>query len=47
MPPTTFAVGNFRQVLNKAAQDVLVAGATPEAALKAAEERFNTANRVK
>lgn len=44
--PTNLSVAGFRQVLNKAAQEVLTGKATPEAALKAAEATFNRTNKV-
>ncbi len=44
--PTSLSVAGFRQVLNKAAQEVLTGKATPEAALKAAEATFNRTNKV-
>jgi multiple sugar transport system substrate-binding protein len=45
--PTDIAAAGFRQALNRAAQAVLTNGATPEAALKAAEQSFIRANHVK
>ena len=45
--PTDISANGFRQVLNKAAQEVLTNGTAPEAALKAAEQTFNRTNRVR
>jgi multiple sugar transport system substrate-binding protein len=44
IPSVEYGVGGYRQALNKAAQDVIVGGATPMAALTAAERRFNQQN---
>ena len=42
--PVEFGVGGYRQALNKAAQDVIVGGVAPLAALEEAERRFNRQN---
>ncbi len=42
--PVAFGVGGFRQALNKAAQNVIVNGMTPQAALEEAERQFNRQN---
>ena len=42
--PVTFGVGGYRQVLNKAAQEVVVNNVAPKAALEAAEAEFNRRN---
>jgi multiple sugar transport system substrate-binding protein len=44
--PTNIAAYGFRQVLNRAAQEVLTSKTAPEAALKAAEQTFNRNNHV-
>jgi multiple sugar transport system substrate-binding protein len=44
IPSVDYGVGGYRQALNKAAQDVIVGGVTPAAALEAAEKRFNQQN---
>ncbi|WP_223478309.1 ABC transporter substrate-binding protein [Oricola indica] len=43
--PVKFAVGGYRQALNKAAQNVLSGGMDPMEALEEAEKRFNQQNR--
>jgi len=43
--PVKFSVGGYRQVLNKAAQNVITGGMEPMAALEEAEKRFNQQNR--
>ena len=45
--PTDISANGFRQALNKAAQQVLTNGMTPEAALQGAEQTFNRTNRVR
>lgn len=45
--PKDIAAFGFRQVLNKAAQEVLTSGITPEAALQAAERAFNRTNHAR
>jgi len=44
LSPIAFGVGGYRQVLNKAAQEVVVNGITPQAALERAERDFNRRN---
>lgn len=44
LAPVAYGVGGYRQVLNKAAQEVVVNGVTPKAALEAAEAEFNRRN---
>lgn len=44
LTPIDFAVGGYRQVLNKAAQRILVEGVAVETALKDAELEFNRKN---
>lgn len=44
IPSVEYGVGGYRQALNKAAQDVIVGGVDPKAALEAAERRFNQQN---
>ncbi len=44
IPSVEYGVGGYRQALNKAAQDVIVGGMDPMAALVAAEKRFNQQN---
>ncbi len=45
IPPVTFGIGGYRQALNKAAQNVIVGGMSPETALEEAEKRFNQQNK--
>lgn len=44
LAPISFGVGGYRQVLNKAAQNVIVNGISPKAALEEAEKEFNRRN---
>lgn len=44
LAPISFGVGGYRQVLNKAAQEVVTSGAAPLAALQRAERDFNRRN---
>ena len=44
LAPVAYGVGGYRQVLNKAAQEVVVNGVAPKAALEAAEAEFNRRN---
>ncbi len=44
LAPISFGVGGYRQVLNKAAQEVVINGVTPKAALERAERDFNRRN---
>ena len=44
IPSVEFGVGGYRQALNKAAQNVIVGGVDPKAALEEAEKRFNQQN---
>lgn len=44
MAPVAFGVGGYRQVLNKAAQEVVINNASPKTALEAAEAEFNRRN---
>jgi multiple sugar transport system substrate-binding protein len=44
LTPIDFSVGGYRQVLNKAAQRILVDGVAVDAALKDAEAEFNRQN---
>ncbi|MCC7281253.1 MAG: sugar ABC transporter substrate-binding protein [Acetobacteraceae bacterium] len=44
LAPIAFGVGGYRQVLNKAAQEVVVNAITPQAALERAERDFNRRN---
>jgi multiple sugar transport system substrate-binding protein len=44
LAPITFGVGGYRQALNKAAQEVVTNGMTPQAALERAERDFNRRN---
>jgi len=44
LAPVSFGVGGYRQVLNKAAQEVVVNGVAPKAALEMAEAEFNRRN---
>ncbi len=44
LAPIDFGVGGYRQALNKAAQEVVTNGATPQAALERAERDFNRRN---
>lgn len=44
LAPIAFGVGGYRQVLNKAAQEVVTNGVTPQAALERAERDFNRRN---
>jgi multiple sugar transport system substrate-binding protein len=44
LSPISFGVGGFRQSLNKAAQEVVTNGLTPQAALERAERDFNRRN---
>ncbi|MFD1254267.1 Bacterial extracellular solute-binding protein [Devosia equisanguinis] len=41
LAPIEYSVGGYRQAFNKAIQNVLINGATPEAALQQAEDDFN------
>lgn len=43
--PIAFPIGGYREDLNQAAQDVILKGASPEDALKEAEENFIRRNR--
>ena len=42
--PVDFAVGGYRQAMNKAAQNVITGGMDPKAAIEDAERRFNRQN---
>lgn len=44
MAPVGYSVGGYRQVLNKAAQEVLINNVSPKVALEAAEADFNRRN---
>lgn len=44
LAPIEFSVGGYRQALNKAAQEVVINGVTPQAALERAERDFNRRN---
>ncbi|MBL8808491.1 MAG: sugar ABC transporter substrate-binding protein [Rhodospirillales bacterium] len=44
LAPIAFSVDGYRQLLNKAAQDVVVNGMTPKAALERAEREFQRRN---
>lgn len=44
LTPIAFGVGGYRQVLNKAAQEVVINAMDPRAALEAAERDFNRRN---
>ena len=44
LAPIAFSVDGYRQILNKAAQDVVVNGLTPQVALERAEREFHRRN---
>ena len=44
LAPVTYGVGGYRQVLNKAAQEVVINNVSPKAAMEAAEAEFNRRN---